>query len=286
MGEGYNNFTRADFSKIIAETPRTKMGRDFAREFGKMAYEFSPTKSNFRSLAQRAFEKRLFLAKKYKTHFVRHMTGDGSSKIPPWKERIKGLTNRQSFSFGVRNHPRAHGIWKFFNHLSIEKSEKISINPNAFKELNIGLPKIRNPIIVWRFPCKESSSFKVYKINSKFYVLSHAKNKEVPRILKRLTFLWKKTLNKKNSEEKRIKALAEFEWVWFFANPYGRGGASVGNLLSILLRKKLTFEGVEIKHSKEFVNQDLEAFTQQKEDYISKRMKELVRHIGKVQNNA
>ena len=181
MGKQYQNFSKIDFEKIVAESPITKMGRDFARDFGKMAYEFSPTKNNFRSFAQKAFEKRLTLAKKYKTQFVKHMVGNKPNKIPPWKERINGLTNRQSFSFGIKNHPRAHGIWQFFNHLPLDKSEKISIKPDAFKELNIGLPKIKNPINVWYFPCRESSSFKVYKLNKNAYVLSHAKNNEIPK---------------------------------------------------------------------------------------------------------
>ncbi len=276
MNGKYQHFTRADFERIVAEPPINNMGKDFAHHFGEMAYKFFPNKKNFRILTQKAFEKRLSLAKKYNTAFLIHMTGDKKNKIPPWKERINGLTNRRSFSFGIRHHPRAHGIWKFFNSLSEKKAEKIKINPRAFRELQIGLPKIKNPILRWSFPCKESSSFKVYKLDKNAYVLSHAKNVEVPKILKCLNSLWKKVLDGKISKEKRVQALAEFEWLWFFTNPYGRGGAAIGNLLSIILQKKIASDGVEIRTQNKFINQDLEAFTKQEKEYISIRKKQLL----------
>ena len=97
----------------------------------------------------------------------------------------------------------------------------------------------------------------------------HATGPQVPGIIAHLERLWATIHDEKTDLETKKLALAEYEWWFFQCNPYGRGGASLGDAMSMKAQIAL---GIQIRD--EYVHQDLVALSSTLENYKANRVKE------------
>jgi hypothetical protein len=74
-----------------------------------------------------------------------------------------------------------------------------------------------------------------------------------------------------STREAKAKAIAAFEWIFFSANPVGRGGASIGDVLSNMLQQQAGF-----RLRSQFVSQDFEALSTSYADYLASRSVQLL----------
>jgi hypothetical protein len=118
--------------------------------------------------------------------------------------------------------------------------------------------------------------FSIFQDQCGNFFLCHAKSHDIRDVIRpRLAQLWRTTLNRCESRKKRLQCLAEFEWLWYWTNPFVRGGATTGGLLSAFLQRSLRNEGVEIRMRHHFEMQDLYALSTDWRSYVSERMAQL-----------
>jgi len=133
---------------------------------------------------------------------------------------------------------------------------------------------------VWRFEYAVEGSrplaFKIYLVGKDVYFIRHAGDSEIPVIRRRLGQLWSAALDPKRSAAGRVAAVGEFEWLWFWANPYGRAGATTGDALSLLLQKALRKDGLPVRIRSTFRAQDLRAIPSSVAAYKAERAAELL----------
>ena len=84
-------------------------------------------------------------------------------------------------------------------------------------------------------------------------------------VLKELSRQWDLALTASTIEE-RTRAIAEFEWLFMVSNPLGRGGASLGDALSLALQK-----ANNIPWRTTYSRVDFEALSTSREDYVAQR---------------
>jgi hypothetical protein len=101
------------------------------------------------------------------------------------------------------------------------------------------------------------------------YTVSHAPAELVPAIKQELSSLWRKMYSSTRSEDK-FKALAEYEWWSIQGNIFGRGGAAIGDAMSLMAQ--IAFD---MPTRRAFANVDFEVLSRSREDYMAWRVKEL-----------
>lgn len=88
------------------------------------------------------------------------------------------------------------------------------------------------------------------------YTILHTNGKLVPIGMKKCHKLW-------NSDN--LNDILHFEWLWYNLNPYGRGGAFIGNFMSLVKLKQNGYINKKFKHW------DLYALCYDKTKYIKIR---------------
>jgi len=108
----------------------------------------------------------------------------------------------------------------------------------------------------------------------------HVPYKQSRAVMRALGILWKRILKNPNRED-QYKALAEYEWWFFQGNLLGRGGAAMGDAMSIIAQRAI---GIPLRT--EYRNMDFNALSLPLERYISLRVEELKKQdMGDFRNN-
>ena len=103
--------------------------------------------------------------------------------------------------------------------------------------------------------------------------ITHTRPEDKAIILKHLNSLWDSALTSPSKVE-QAKAIAEFEWWFMISNPTLRGGASIGDSLSISLQRRLCFPLRSY-----YRHIDFEVLSMPKDKYIRIRTLELLDSI-------
>ena len=269
----------AEFSKIIAQPPYDDMGQEFAGVFGNFLFQNRADPDRLTSLAVEAFAARLDLAKKYKTFFSQQMEPvDLQGQVTKlWLQRFKGESHFNSWSYGIAGHWRADEIHKILTAQLKDKDFDLQIievpSPLPFPYQGERSAKVKH----WDFS-ENFETFKmhahIYELDAEHFLILHPQDRDVPQILDRLEVLWKFALDRNNAFQARLRALADFEWTWFWLNPFGRAGATTGDSLSHLVQFEIEAEGhpIQVRHT--FHAQDIEALARRRSTYIETRIKD------------
>lgn len=250
---------------LLAEPPIDEMGLDFAIEYGRFAQNHQATPGSMLQMAEELFQIRLDLAKRYKTFFAVQMT-EPIQDLPYWRARESGFSNRRVFSFGIRDVPRADLVWLYFNKGFRRQGSQETIATADFP-LYKGSAQVDGEVYAIPYAPIPNLTFKIFVLSTGQYYLEHAPDPMVPQALKRLQELWDKSLDKSRSYAERWELFAEWEWLWFWTNPFGRAGASIGATLSLLWEADLSQELGHSVWRKSFYHQDLEALSRNLEEY-------------------
>ncbi len=98
----------------------------------------------------------------------------------------------------------------------------------------------------------------------------------IPSILAHLQQLWDKMMADDLDRDQRVSALAEYEWWFFQANPFGRGGASIGDAMSLVAQSKM---GLPLRAR--FEHLDFRALSMTLPEYKAGRSAELTKDLKK-----
>ncbi|PWU17356.1 MAG: hypothetical protein C5B49_09080 [Bdellovibrio sp.] len=261
-----------NYGALIAEKPIDAMGRDFQEIFGGFIRTREATSENLEDLALDLFNARLALSRKYNTAFAQMMEPSGEAG---WQKRWKGEGISQAWSFGIHGHLREGSVWRqLMERLPVEESHLEMIDSSIFAVHQSLEPSRTGIARVWHFPYEvggQDVSFYIYQVNKNTFYIGHAKDKQVPLLRQRLRDLWQRAMFLELAGIERTTALFEFEWVWFWTNPFGRAGASLGDALSLLVQKQMERQGLPIRIRSDFENLDLVALSMHLEDYVQWR---------------
>lgn len=261
------------YEDLLAEPPEDDMGMDFALGYSDFAKRHKAEPGKLVSMTTELFGERLALAAKYKTFFATQMTTLHSGQ-PYWKARLNGISNERAFSFGIRDNPRSDIVWRFFKENFKKTGERTSIDTRGFP-LYPGERMAAGEVIVVPYDRIENLQFKMFVLDSGYFYLEHAPDLRVPELMTVLSRLWDRSLDIRLSESERLLAFCEFEWLWFWTNPFGRGGASIGATMALLWEVDRTLKTGQFVIRRKFYHQDLEALSRTLPEYIEWRMKTL-----------
>ncbi|TGJ82211.1 hypothetical protein E0Z10_g6547 [Xylaria hypoxylon] len=266
------------WSRLLADTPKDAMGDEHFRLIGRFQSYGHAAPDTFEVIALAAFEQRLALSRKYKTWFAEQVS-------PGWKrghprkrylERWNGTYDRLVWSFGIQGHPRADQIWNLMR-------ERLPCHPDSIthefpQDVSDMEPALRPETIAvrsWTFPY-HGLQFSIYEDRCGNFFLCHAESHDIPNIVRpQLATLWNATLDRLRPYTERLRCLAEFEWLWYWTNPFVRGGATTGGVLSVFLQRSLLSEGWHINIPDHFRMQDLYALSSDWRFYVCERVAEL-----------
>lgn len=278
-----------DFRKIIAEPPYDDMGREFAETFGDWmnASQFPDTKLFYPSvlkIAEEVFVQRLRLAKKYKTYFVEQVESGG---VAHWKNRANGLRSNSPicFSFAMHGNERTKRFYAWTLEQTKKDAEKFQIvtwnrpftphfpsnvnfMPNQLSWSSNYTPKFLGNVGEFNFT---RSACGLDDNKHTVFIFKHPDNEDVPSLITEALVHWSIVCNRANSLGSRALALATFEWVWTWTNPFIRSGALTMDVLSLLMQVSM---GVKIRNN--FYHQDCEALLLPYEEYVAKRVNDML----------
>lgn len=275
---GAKTWESLQWSKTLAETPTDAMGDDHFRFMGQFMGYGDAVPSAFETLALEAFEQRLANSRRYGTWFAEQVSPGWRTGNPRkcYLERWAGVYDRLIWSFGIKGHPRADQIWHMMQQRLPKKHDAVTREFfQDISDMEVALRPETVAIRSWTF-CYRTIDFFVFQDRNDNFFLCHAQSSDIPTVIRpRLTRLWNATLDRSRTTRKRLRSLAEFEWLWYWTNPFVRGGATTGSLLSAFMRKSLEKEGVAIRARYPFVMQDLWALTTDCRSYINERVAQL-----------
>ena len=104
--------------------------------------------------------------------------------------------------------------------------------------------------------------------------LYHAEHADVPAIMRRLTECWDSVMDESLTRDARLAALAEYEWWFIQANPFGRGAASMTDAMSFVALLKM---GMPIR--KQYEHADFRVLSMTLSEYIEDRVAELKKNV-------
>ncbi|KAI3325329.1 hypothetical protein HD806DRAFT_492665 [Xylariaceae sp. AK1471] len=265
------------WSRTLAEPPLDAMGEDHFRFMGRFMRYGVAAPDTFEMLALDAFEERLALSRKYGTWFAEQVSPGWRSGTPQkrYQERWEGGYDRLVWSFGIQGHPRADQIWKLMRaRLPCDADPIMRTFPLDVTDIEPALRPETKAIRSWTFSY-QALEFSIYEDQRGNFFLCHAKSREIRDVIRpRLAELWRATLHRGKSHSERLHCLAEFEWLWYWTNPFVRGGATTGSLLSAFLQRSLRDEGLKIRIRDYFVPQDLYVLSIDWRSYVRERVAE------------
>lgn len=254
-----------DFRNIIAEPPYDEMGNEFAGTFGKFLNETSvDMDADLTTLAYRLFQLRLNLAEKYNTFFAKQVG-------VTWLSRFNGFRPEGCYSFAM---PQLVRTFRFYNWCEQSKNEP---NKGLFDWWGLPRPELpfgphNSPEVcgAWHYEYKHFRFTRMLYAD-RTWLFVHPTGNDVHELRVEAERHWKRALTPNTSLRVRVDALATFEWLWFWTNPFGRAGALTGDALSLLVQKKLQ---VSIRPG--FYHQDCEALLMNLDDYVAKRANDML----------
>jgi len=280
-----------DYRNVIAENPYDAMGAEFQEIFGKWVNETKLTNPNeLNQLAFGLFRMRLDLAKKYNTFFAKQVTADGTREL--WKERFAGLGNSPCYSFAS---PLVDRTKRFYKWTIKQNLEDTRINTNtrvwnmAYAE-HPGFPVPVTPfkeMVVWsntyqpRFTARTGGPFEVRRMlygtteqkgseGESMFLFEHPRSRWISQVRMEATTFWNIAWDANNDQYTRFAALASFEWLWNWANPFMRSGALTSDALSLVMQKHI---GAKTRNF--FYHQDCEALLLPFDEYVTKRINDM-----------
>jgi hypothetical protein len=266
------------WSRLLADTPTDAMGDEHFRLMGRFQSYGHAAPDTFEVIALEAFEQRLALSRKYGTWFAEQVS-PGWQRGNPRKcylERWNGTYDRLVWSFGIQGHPRADQIWHLMKERLPRDPDDITREfPQDVADIEPSLRPETMAVRSWTFPY-HGLLFSIYEDRRGNFFLCHTKSRDIPAIVRpRLATLWNATLDRLQPYAERLRCLAEFEWLWYWTNPFVRGGASAGGVLSVFLQRSLLSEGLHINVPDHFVMQDLYALSSDWRLYVCERVAKL-----------
>ncbi len=105
-------------------------------------------------------------------------------------------------------------------------------------------------------------------------LLYNADNEDIPFIMEHMDQLWGRSMDDGLGMEQRLSALAEYEWWFIQANPFGRGAASMTDAMSLVAQLKM---GLSLR--KKFEHLDFLAVSRTLPEYIEERVPGLRKHL-------
>ncbi|MFI5347905.1 MAG: hypothetical protein ACHQ2Z_00045 [Elusimicrobiota bacterium] len=130
----------------------------------------------------------------------------------------------------------------------------------------------------WRFDYRRLSaaaSFSVFLSKDGDYYVQHANAADMPRVRVVLESLWDSIVSPEQEPHRRVRLLAEFEWLWYRAAPFGGAGAAIGDDLSLLLQERLEADGLRLRAHDRSAGHDLQALSLPIGAYVERRALEL-----------
>jgi len=100
--------------------------------------------------------------------------------------------------------------------------------------------------------------------------LTHFRKEDKPKIARHLSSL-NDRISSSNSAREQAKLISEFEWWWFSSNPTIRGGAAIGDSMSMIYQQHA---GIPIRNG--FTNQDYVAIGSNLDDYVERRTRQFI----------
>ena len=275
-----------DFRNVIAEQPYDEMGAEFREIFGKWVNEIKLTNPNeLNQLAFGLFRLRLALAQKYHTFFAKQVTADGTKEL--WKERFAGQGNSPCYSFATLDVQRTQRFFKW----TLQQNGKEEYTSNRFWDTAYAEhPTFSIPVEplhcmpVWahkyepRFTARTGGTFECRRIfygvkqgtASALFLFEHPRSRWISQIRAEATTFWNIAWDGNNDQYTRFGALASFEWLWNWANPFMRSGALTSDALSLVMQKHI---GAKTRTG--FYHQDCEALLLPFDEYVTKRINDM-----------
>lgn len=263
------------WSHVVAEEPFDKMGEEFADTFSTWVFDNSWTLTrDFQEMAFELFKFRLDLAQKHNTYFASQMTAGGREV---WRDRFEGVGYDPCYSFAIKNLDRTKRFWNWaVNRPDLPNSIRFwdeDFAPYPHLPVEGGAHERSIPMRVWEhtyrpfFIAKRGGALKMRCIqyNDNTFLFEHVRNNWVPLMRGEAQAWWTKAV-----AEQDPHALAAFEWVYYWTNPFGRAAASIGDALSLIVQKRHGFQ-----MRTDFYHQDCEALLMSFEDYVAKRASDM-----------
>lgn len=276
-----------DYRNVVAENPYDEMGADFQNIFGTWVNEtvlVAPNELN--QLAFGLFRMRLSLAQKYKTFFATQVTAGGTKEL--WKDRFAGVGNEPCYSFACKNLQRTERFWKWSMTARGAKNGRSSLRawdttyadyPSLPFEIE---PAQTMPVTSFlyqpRFTARTGGPFECRRItygvhdvdDSLVFLFEHPRSRWISQIRAEATTFWNIAFDSNNDKYTRFSALASFEWLWYWMNPFMRSGALTADALSLVMQKR-----VGAKTRDFFYHQDCEALLLPFDEYVEKRINDM-----------
>ena len=277
-----------DFKNVIAETPYDDMGREFQDIFGKWVNETElESAGSLNPLAFGLFRLRLELAKKYKTYFAGQVTANGTKEL--WKERYLGQGNEPCYSFAAKNVQRTERFCKWTSKTVFEMRDNYPTERHwetsyaPFPELPLSSITRFDPMTVWstkylpRFTARTGGAFECRMIRyasdqdkTHIFLFEHPRSRWIAQIRSEATTFWNIAFDPTNEQYVRFAALASWEWLWVWSNPFMRSGALTSDALSLVMQKH-----IGAKSRTFFYHQDCEALLMPFDFYVEKRINDM-----------
>jgi hypothetical protein len=277
------------WSRRLADTPADAMGDEHFRFMGRFQSFGHAAPDTFEIIALEAFEQRLALSRKYGTWFSEQVSPGWRTGSPQrlYLSRWNGTYDRLVWSFGIQGHPRADEIWHLMRErLPREPDETTREFPQDVEDIEPALRPETTAVRSWTFPYHGGLLYSIYEDRRGNFFLCHTESRDIAaRVRPRLATLWNGTLDRLRPYSERLSCLAEFEWLWYWTNPFVRGGATTGGVLSAFLQRSLLNEGLHVNVHRHFVMQDLYALSTGWRFYVHERVNYLS-SVGKTQITA
>lgn len=275
-----------DFRNVIAEEPYDAMGAEFRETFGKWVNETTLTNPNeLNQLAFGLFRLRLELAQKYNTFFAKQVTAGGKEL---WKDRFAGVGNEPCYSFAAKNVQRTYRFWHWTMSVYYGPKGNPCTSVRNWDTSYAEHPTFPVQVLptthmdVWshtyspRFTARTGGAFECramlygYDDNSPVFLFEHPRSRWIAQIRAEATTFWNIAWDSNNDQYTRFGALASFEWLWNWANPFMRSGALTSDALSLVMQKHI---GAKTRNS--FYHQDCEALLLPFDEYVEKRINDM-----------
>lgn len=251
---------------LISEAPVDAMGFDFRMEFIKLI-PLIEDHADLLDITDAVIRKRLEIASKYKTQFASQMADLGQAR----------LSGESPHAIVMGTHPDDSHSQKLLTHLSRYLGPPTDISRNVDLSPFQTLPFFTQQSAetkVWRISGR-AFEFEIYSPSAGVYYFQHVQAKDIPKFLQEAVQLWNRAQDWSLTTNDRVEALARFEWLWYWMNPYGRSAALTGDVASLVVQHRMVLAGDKILVREEYQPQNLEALVRDEQDYVTNRIVQL-----------
>lgn len=277
------------FGPILAEEPYDQMGREFRDIFGRWIddtparFPDQTASKHFQVLVFDLFARRLALARRHQTFFATQVvSGDRAL----WRERYIGATNGHAYSFAIRDLPRTMRFYEWCEQVTEPANQERmwDVTCKPLPQLPLAPHTFLHAMPVWahrhepQFRARREGAhfLRRIRLNTTVHLIEHPDNRWVPVLRQEAQEHWTRSNQLKRPLSERATHLAQFEWLWFWLNPFGRAGALTGDAMSLLAQKQMMLDGLPAHIRPGYYHQDCEAFLLTEDTYVAKRVRDLL----------